>query len=181
MKKFPFRIAIPAIAIPLCFILLISGANTLLTQFMENSNLVCNHQTFNSSEEAIQAMEANERENKDTSLDYCPPYEVLHTFDYEKNTIILYSYCYSFDGKQSNSYAIRILKHNTDGTLSFDSGFADFRLTEPVKHNDYYFFTNIQTPKGIKSISFLYLPKDSDKDVYVDGKKAEKQDLFIFF
>ena len=84
MKKFPFRIAIPAIAILLCFILLISGANTLLTQFMENSNLVCNHQTFNSSEEAIQAMEANERENKDTSLDYCPPYEVLHTFDYEK-------------------------------------------------------------------------------------------------
>ena len=119
-------------------------------------------------------MELNEREANDTSLDYCPPYEVVHTFDYDKNTIVFYSYCYSFDGEESAFYAVRILKHNDDGTLSFDSGFADFHMNEPDGNENYYYFTNIHTSTGDKSISFLYLPKDTEKCIYVDGIKAEK-------
>ena len=154
-----------------CFLL---GANALLTNLVDSSNIVCSGQKFSSAEEAIQAMEISERECNDTSLDYCPPYKVVHTFEYEENTIVFYSYCHSFDGKQSTSYAVRVLKHNDDGTLSFDSGFADFVLREPDGNEDYYYFTNIYTSKGDKSISFLYLPKDTKKCIYVDGIKAEK-------
>jgi len=154
-----------------CFLL---GANALLTNLVESSNIVCCGQKFSSAEEAIQAMEISERECNDTSLDYCPPYKVVHTFEYEENTIVFYSYCHSFDGKQSTSYAVRVLKHNDDGTLSFDSGFADFVLSEPDGNENYYYFTNIYTSKGVKSISFLYLPKDTEKCIYVDGIKAEK-------
>ena len=119
-------------------------------------------------------MEASEREANDTSLDYCPPYELMCSFDYEDKTIVFYSYCYRYDGEQSASYAVRILKKNGDGTLSFDNGFAVFRLTEPTGNENYYYFTNMETSKGNKSISFLYLPKDSDKDIFVDGIQAEK-------
>lgn len=154
-----------------CFLL---GANALLTNLVESSNIVCSGQKFSSAEEAIQAMEISERECNDTSLDYCPPYKVVHTFEYEENTIVFYSYCHSFDGEQSTSYAVRVLKHNDDGTLSFDSGFADFVLSEPDGNENYYYFTNIYTSKGDKSISFLYLPKDTEKCIYVDGIKAEK-------
>ena len=154
-----------------CFLL---GANALLTNLVESSNIVCSGQKFSSAEEAIQAMEISERECNDTSLDYCPPYKVVHTFEYEENTIVFYSYCHSFDGKQSTSYAVRVLKHNDDGTLFFDSGFANFVLSEPDGNENYYYFTNIYTSKGDKSISFLYLPKDTEKCIYVDGIKAEK-------
>ncbi|MBQ8683840.1 MAG: hypothetical protein IJ518_04935 [Clostridia bacterium] len=119
-------------------------------------------------------METSERKSNDTSLDYCPPYRLVHSFDYEENTIVFYSYCYGFDGEESSSYAVRILKHNDDGTLSFDSGFADFYLSEPDGNENYYYFTNIQTSSGNKSISFLYLDKESKKDIYIDGIKAEK-------
>ena len=122
----------------------------------------------------MEMMEISERECNDTSLDYCPPYKVVHTFEYEENTIVFYSYCHRFDGKQSTSYAVRVLKHNDDGTLSFDSGFADFVLSAPDGNENYYYFTNIYTSKGDKSISFLYLPKDTEKCIYVDGIKAEK-------
>ena len=69
---------------------------------------------------------------------------------------------------------MRVLKHNDDGTLSFDSGFADFILSEPDGKENYYYFTNIHTSNGHKSISFLYLDKESKKDIYIDGIKAEK-------
>lgn len=173
MKKQHITIVIVCSAVFLlaCFLL---GANALLTNLVESSNIVCSGQKFSSAEEAIQAMEISERECNDTSLDYCPPYKVVHTFEYEENTIVFYSYCHSFDGKQSTSYAVRVLKHNDDGTLSFDSGFADFVLSEPDGNENYYYFTNIYTSKGDKSISFLYLPKDTEKCIYVDGIKAEK-------
>ena len=113
---------------------------------------------------------------------------MLYTFDCEKNTIIFYSYCESFDGEQSASYAVRILKHNKDGTLSFSGGSAEFKLSVPKENEPYYYFTNIKTSKGNKSISFLYLPKDSEKDVFVDGVKADKilvsikdQDFYICY
>ena len=173
MKKRHITILIACLSIFLlvCFVL---GANALLTNLVESSNIVCIGQKFSSAEEAIQAMEISARENNDTSLDYCPPYKVVHTFEYEENTIVFYSYCHSFDGKQSTSYAVRVLKHNNDGTLSFDSGFADFVLSEPDGNENYYYFTNIHTSNGHKSISFLYLPKDTEKCIYVDGIKAEK-------
>ncbi len=173
MKKQHITIVIvcSVVFLLVCFLL---GANALLTNLIESSNIVCSGQKFSSAEEAIQAMEINARENNDTSLDYCPPYKVIYTFDYEENTIVFYSYCHSFDGKQSTSYAVRVLKHNDDGTLSFDSGFADFVLSEPDGNEDYYYFTNIETSSGNKSISFLYLNKDTNQDVYVDGIKAEK-------
>lgn len=173
MKKKYIAIIVPCtVVILLVFAILV--ANALLTNFIGSTNIVCKNQKFSSVDEAIQAMESSEREANDTSLDYCPPYKVVHTFDYDKNTIVFYSYCYSFDGEESTSYAIRILKHNDDGTLSFDSGFADFFISEPAGNENYYYFTNIKTTKGNKSISFLYLPKDSTKDIYVDGIKAEK-------
>ena len=173
MKKRHITIVIVFLVVFLlvCFVL---GANVILTNLVDNSNTVCRGQKFSSAKEAIQAMEISERECNDTSLDYCPPYKVVHTFEYEENTIVFYSYCYSFDGESSTSYAVRVLKHNDDGTLSFDSGFADFVLSEPDGNENYYYFTNIHTSKGYKSISILYLAKDTEKCIYVDGIKAEK-------
>jgi hypothetical protein len=153
---------------------IVMGANFLLTRLIESTSVVCRGQKFSSAEEAIQAMEASEREANDTSLDYCPPYELVYSFDYENKTIVFYSYCYSYDGEQSTSYAVRILKKNGDGTLSFDNGFAVFRLMEPTGNEKYYYFTNMEASKGNRSISFLYLPKDSDKDIFVDGIQAER-------
>ncbi len=173
MKKKYIAIIISCSAVAL-LVCAVWGVNVLLTNFIESTNIVCKDQKFSSVDEAMQAMESSEREANDTSLDYCPPYKVVHTFDYEKNTIVFYSYCHSYDGEESTSYAVRILKHNDDGTLSFDCGFADFYMYEPSENEDYYYFTNIKTSKGNKSISFLYLDKDSEKNIYVDGIKAEK-------
>ncbi len=103
-----------------------------------------------------------------------PPYQLKYYFDYDDNTIIFYSYCYDFDGEECEDYAVRILRKNTDGTLTFDSGFADLKLSEPTGDEDYYFFTNIDTEKGRKSISFLYLQKNFPKEIYMDGIKANK-------
>lgn len=150
------------------------SADALLTNLIENTNLVCKRQKFSSAEEAVQAMEIIEREDNDISLDVCPPYKLVYSFDYDENIIIFFSYCEEFDGEQSPEYAVRILKKNSDGTLSFDSGFAYFKLTVPGGNENYYYFTNIETSNGKKSASFLYLPKDSDKDIYVDGIKTEK-------
>ena len=166
------KIIIWLVVILLGFIIM--SANTLLTNLTENTNVVCKGEKFSSAEEALKAYEASEREANDESLDYCPPYELLYEFDYDENTIIFYSYCETFDGEKSQECAVRILKKNSNGTLSFDSGFADFVLAEPSREDNYCYFTNIETDDGMKSISFLYLPKDSKKDIYVDGVKAEK-------
>lgn len=149
------------------------GGNLLLTRLAELTNATCRAQKFATAEEAIQAMEAKELEENDFSLDYQPPHELMYSFDYEGNTIVFYS----FDPKMNEDptvYAVRILKHNSDGTLSFDSGFADFRLSQPEGNEDYYYYTDIKTSRGRKTISFLYLDKNTDKDIYVDGVKAEK-------
>lgn len=161
----------------LIIVIIIICLNNIATKLIENTNIVCPGQTFLSPEEAIQAMEKEERQHNDPSLDYCPPYTVKYTFDYKENTIVFYSYCRDFDGDLSSRYAVKILKHNADHSLSFDSGFADFRLTLPSDSYDYdyYYFTNIHTSTGTKSISFLYLPQNSDKDIFVDGKKATKK------
>ncbi len=165
------------IVIIICIVLIITAVfllDLVLTHIVNVTNTTCLGQKFSSAEEALQAMEKEERKRNDTSLDYCPPYELVYTFDYDNNTIIVYSYHEDFDENKSDSYAVRILKHNKDGTLSFDGGFADLILEEPKEKENYYFFTNIKTKKGTKSISFLCLPSDSDRNIYVDGVKSEK-------
>lgn len=175
MKKKHLRIIIP-FAIIVFLICLIFVGNILLTNLAEKMNANCKGERFSSVEKAIAAMEAEAREENDTSLDYCPPYQLIHSFEYDNNTIVLYSYSNSFDSsKVTDSYVIKILKHNNDSTLSFTGGFADFKLQEPVGNEDYYYFTNIKTSDGKKSISFLYLSTDSKKEIYVDGIKTEKE------
>ena len=171
MKKRKNIIILAVVILLLCIIM---NADKILTNLIENTNVVCKGEKFSSVEEALKAYETSEREANDESLDYCPPYELLYSFDYDENTIIFYSYCETLDGEKSQECAVRILKKNNDGTLSFDSGLADFVLAETSGEENYYYFTNIETSDGMKSISFLYLPKDSKKDIYVDGVKAEK-------
>ena len=134
--------------------------------FIEYSNMVCIGQTFESPELAIAGMEKEKRDNYSNELDYCPPYELVYYFDYQKNTIVFYTYCRPYDGKMDEScYAVRILKHLEDGTYEFTGAFADFELKEPSNKQDdmfYNYFTNISTNDGVKSISFLYLEKDNN-------------------
>ena len=176
-KKHSIAILLATVAVILCLSAfgLVWGANILLTNLIDEINMVCVDQKFSTVEEAIQALEAVERDEYDGGLDCCPPYNAVYSFDYDKNTIVFFSYCYTLDGKESDSYVVRILNHNDDGTLSFDSGFAYFYKVEPNGNENYYEFTNIDTDNGTQSISFFYLNKDSDKDIYVDGNKAEKK------
>ena len=171
MKK---RLSITLIIVSLCSML---SSCQSMDDFIERSNMVCIDQTFESPKLAIAGMEKETRDNYSIDLDYCPPYELLYFFEYQDNTIIFYSYCDSYDGTKSSDYAIRILRHNEDGTYTFTGGFADFELREPSANPFdmfYYYYTNITTNEGVKSISFLYLEKDNDKNVYVDGKLCEK-------
>ena len=182
MKK---KTAIIIACVGLTAVLLLGGVfclDAILTRMVLDTNISCKNQRFSSAEEAFQAWEAEERELHDTSLDYCPPYRVLYSFEYDHNTIVVFSYCDSFDSYESSSYAVRILKKNADGTLSFDCGFADLKLMEPDEAGNnyyYYYYTPIHTSKGMKTISFLYLDIDSEKDIWVDGHKAEKLPVSI--
>ena len=146
----------------------------VMTSLIEGTNLVCEGQSFSSVSEAIAAWEAEEREIMDSSLDVCPPYEVVYAFEYESNTIVLVRYRHDFDGAVSKNLWAKILKHNADGSLSFDSSSMEFEMEEISDDDLTCFYGNIDTAKGRKSISLLYLPADSDKEVYVDGHKAEK-------
>ena len=172
MKRKIIIAVVIVIAVLLCF----WGVNMLLTHMIDRINAVCKDQKFATAQDAIEGMEAEARANYDISLDYCPPYRLLYSFEYDGNTIALYAYSRGwYDNEEYHEYAVYILKNNDDGTLSFTGGFANFKLKEPEEKNNYYYFTNIKTSNGSKSISFLYLPEDSDKDIYVDGNKAEKQ------
>lgn len=161
-------ISVCIISIVLVF-LSVKGVNSLLTELIEKSNIVCYGQKFTNAEDAVKAME-NQAINNSDSLDYLPPYNLKYTFEYDDNTIIFYEY-----NNSETSYEVGILKHNDDGTLSFDNGCAELMLRETSTNDEYYYFTNINTSEGSKSISFLYLPEDSNKDVYIDGIKAEKE------
>lgn len=177
MKKRLFLVL--SVIVVLFFVLI--GLAILLSpsidQAIEDSNAVCIDQRFSSPQLAMEGLEKEKRDNYSIELDYCPPYELVYAFEYEKNTIVFYSYCSSYDGSKESSYAVRILKHNEDGTYTFTGGFADLLLEEPsnnVFDMFYYYYTNISTSEGVRSISFLFLEKDNAKDVYVDGKKCEK-------
>ena len=152
--------------------------NLLLTGWIERSNTVCIGQYFSTVEEAMQAMEAEALREADSSSNCHPPYTVVYTFDYDKNTVVLYRYNDYF-GEESADYGVRILRHHKDGTLSFTGGTADFPLQELAYDGNYYYFTNIRTAWRQKSLSLLYLSADSDRDIYVDGKKTEKVRLYV--
>ncbi len=159
----------------LIFIIAIFLINEGLTRLVELTNVVCKNEKFSTAELAIAGMEKYKRENYSSSLDYCPPYELVYSFDFDGNTIVFFSYCRPYDGTKEQSYAVRILKHNDDGTYSFTGAFVDFELKEPSSEKmSYHYFTNLKTSKGEKSISILYLEKDNKKDIYVDGIKCKK-------
>ena len=69
MKKKHIAVIIGAVIV--LFVCCIFGANALLTNLIESTNVVCKDQKFSSAEEALQAMEADERKQKllDTSLE----------------------------------------------------------------------------------------------------------------
>ena len=96
MKKKTITV-ITLCAAAILLLCIVMGANFLLTRLIESTSVVCRGQKFSSAEEAIQAMETSEREANDTSLGYCPPYELMYSFDYEDKTIVFYSYCYSYN------------------------------------------------------------------------------------
>ena len=134
---------------------------------------------FSSAEDAVEALDAYWRKNCDTSLDICPPYKLKYSFDCDDRVIIFYSYCYKLDGTESSiDYVVGVLKRHRDGSLSFVDGYAMFSLHEPESIENLNrwggFFTNIKTDEGKRSISLLYLERDSDKEIYVDGIKAER-------
>jgi len=134
---------------------------------------------FSTAEEAIKGLDAFWRRNYDTSLDVCPPYELKYSFNCDDNVIVFYSYHYRLDDNEcALDYAVGVLKRHHDGTLSFVNGFAWLRLSEPKSTVDLdYLFrssTNIRTDEGKRLICLLYLERDSDKDIYVDGIKAER-------
>lgn len=135
------------------------------------------NEKYTSPEEYVQAREKEEYERQDTSLDYCPPYELVYQFDYDNKTVILYSYHFSFDGVKSSSYAIEVLKHNKDNTYTPTGYFTE--LNKYLKYDDGYINRyesggNIFTKWGTRNLMFVYLPGDSTKDVYIDGRKAKK-------
>ena len=61
MKKKYIAVIVPCV-VAVLLIGVVLGANALLTNFIESSNIVCKDQKFSSVEEAMQAMEADERE-----------------------------------------------------------------------------------------------------------------------
>ena len=172
--RIPTRLLCTILAGAVLLVGIVWLGNEVLTALGEYTNKVCIGQRFSSVEDALRGMEEQERENMDTSLDICPPYDLVHSFEYEQNTIVLFRYREDFDGAVSPDLWVRILKHNDDGTLSFDGGCADFPLCERTGNDNSYFFTNIDTSKGTRSISLLYLPWDSEKEIYVDGNKANR-------
>lgn len=169
------RILIAAVVQFAVLLLTFFALDGLLTDWAATSDLVCRDQRFSSPEEAIRALEERERKILDETLKECPPYSVKHVMEYDDNWIVFYSYCETFDGTESSDYAVRILHKNTDGTYSFDVGYADFYTQEFQEYMEYSFFTEIETSNGRKTISFLYLPEDSKENVYFDGVECQKE------
>lgn len=58
---------------------------------------------------------------------YCPPYEIIYQFAYDKNTIVLYHYRFSCLGVVAEIPVVKVITHNRDGTVSFTGGSADFK------------------------------------------------------
>ena len=155
------------ISIPVVLVFLI---NTALNGLIYRSNETCRGQSFASVEAAIAGME-NEVDPDDTSLDISPPYRLLASFDYDEFTVIMYSY----EEASEDECAVKMLRKNDDGTLSFVGGFTQFHFSAPANSNpEYCYYTNVKTSRGMKTVSFLYLPGDSTSDLYVDGNAAEK-------
>ena len=161
-------------------ICLFFGLNEALTAFVENSNYVLTGQEFSSPEEAMNAWEEFERKEKNKSLDICPPYEIKYVLNLESNSLVIFSFCSNFDNLDSQSYAVKELNKNEEGLYTFGDGLFPFPLNEWSGDNyiDNY-SANIKTSQGEKSITVLYLSANSEKDIYIDNKKAEKIPVII--
>ena len=89
MKK---TLSLALIIILICLMLMSCQS---MDDFIELSNTVCIDQRFESPQLAIEGMEKEQRDNYSIEIDYCPPYELVYSFEYQDNTIVFYSYCYS--------------------------------------------------------------------------------------
>lgn len=160
------------LAIPIVLVFLI---NMALNGLIYRSNETCRGQSFASVEAAVAGMESAV-DSDDTSLDISPPYKLLASFDYDEFTVVMYSY----EEASEDECAVKMLRKNDGGTLSFVGGFTQFHFSAPAGSNpEYCYYTNVKTSGGMKTVSFLYLPVDSASDLYVDGNAAEKIKLSI--
>lgn len=154
----------------------IIGANILFTGMAEEANKACVGQSFESVEAALKAYEDEVRGMEfldDEEQDVFPPFRLVYQFEYEGNIIIFYKYCIALDGDERiANVGIRVLRKTENGKYYFESGCAFFNLFEPS--DTFTSYTNIETSKGTKSINFIYLDKDNQKDVYVNDVKATK-------
>ena len=128
---------------------------------------------FSNAVEALLAYDAYETQLNDTDLDYCPPYDLKHCFECGDNTILIYSSCYTFGGQTMPGYAIRALEHHNEGEMCFGTGFMYLQKSLPADADSYYYM-DIQTKKGKKTLGIFYLPKSDMRDIYFDGIKAKK-------
>jgi len=154
--------------------------DTALTIFVHNSNRVCRGEAFATVEEAVRAMEAEARAEYDSSLDFCPPYEVKHTFECGGATILLLSYCEDYDGQVAKHLTVHALRHDSEGRLYFDGAFCLLRLSPwQSSDNHDYFFTSLMTDGGLRTLTLLCLPEGSTQEAYIDGVKAEQAPITI--
>ena len=171
-KHYAKRILLP-IGIAVFIISLLCSAFCFITDSLRKNSAPLQGETFSNAKEALVAYDAYETKLNDTDLDYCPPYDLKHSFECGDNTILIYSSCYTFGGQTMPGYAIRTLEHNDEGELYFGTGFMDLQKTLPTD-TDSYHFMNIHTKRGEKSLGIFYLPESDMRDVYFDGIKAKK-------
>ena len=168
-KKQKMRLIVGICLICIVFVFLIATLNLGITELIDRSNLICRGQSFSSVSDAVKGMN-DEINPDDTSIDYTN-YKLLTSFEYDEFTVIMCSYQEAIN----DECIIRILRTNNDGTLSFVGGFTDFLFSQPYNENmNYYYYTNVKTSHGKKAIAFIYLPKETESNVYIDNRKTEK-------
>ena len=152
------------------------GANILFTNMVEETNKVCVDKSFDTIEEALGAYEVEVRNMNyldDEGQDVFPPFRLVYSFEYEGNIIVFFRYCTALDGEERiTNVGVRVLRKTESGKYYFDSGTAFFNCFEGG--STFTSYTNIETSNGKKSLNLVYLDKDNQKDVYIDGIKATK-------
>lgn len=150
-------------------VVLIAISNCVITDLIDKTNDICPGQSFSSVLDAVKGMN-DEIDPDDTSIDYTD-YRLLTSFEYGEFTAVMCSYREASE----KECIIRLLQKNDDGTLSFVGGFTDFLFSPPDGENmNYYYYTNVKTSHGKRTAAFLYLPADSEAEIFIDGHKAEK-------
>ena len=158
-------------------ILIIIIAICLLLKFIEFliSRHPLSNERFGTTEEALEAYEAyvtyRLKTGKDTSLDCKPPYKYIDTIYIEDKGILIYT-----DGSYDLTFSF--LRKTKNDKWKFIEGYASLRVD--LRNKDYWGDswrnTSSITIKNIQyTICFSYLPLNSEKEIYVDGIKSNKQ------